>query len=85
MDTAAGIGKANDLFKASDEDGLFRAKFVAIRPFYTGKAGGDAEDYMDIEFAAICDSLEKAEALVGSGSYEYYTTSSTPTVVNITE
>ncbi len=84
LDTTTGIGRTDDMFKAGD-DGLFRAKFVALRPFYTGKAGGDADDYMDIEYAAICDSLEKAEAVVGSGSYEYYTTSTYPQIVQITE
>ncbi len=84
MDTAAGIGKTDDLFKAS-EDGLYRAKFVSVRPFYTGKAGGDESDYMDIAFSAICDSLEEAEAIIGSGSYEYYTDSYKPAVVNISK
>ena len=84
MDTATGIGRTDDMFKAG-EDGLFRAKFVSLRPFFTGKAGGDESDYMDIAFAAICDSVEEAEALIGSGSYDYYTTSTSPTVVNITE
>ena len=84
MDTATGIGRDKDMFKA-DANGDFKAKFVYLRPFYTGKAGGDESDYMDVAFTAICDSLEEAEALVGSGSYEYYTTSTTPTVVNITE
>ncbi len=84
MDTAAGIGKTNDCFKAGD-DGLYRAKFVSLRPFFTGQAGGDESDYMDIEFAAVCDSLEKAEALIGSGSYDYYTTGAYPETVTITE
>lgn len=84
MDTTTGIGRDKDMFKA-DANGDFRAKFVYLRPFYTGKAGGDESDYMDVAFAAICDSLEKAEALVGSGSYDYYADSTTPTVVNITE
>ena len=84
MDTATGIGRTDDMFKAG-EDGLFRAKFVALRPFFTGKAGGDESDYMDIAFAAICDSVEEAEALIGSGSYDYYTTSTSPQIVQITE
>ena len=69
-----------------DDDGLYRAKFVAVRPFWPNALNrSDENDYTDFAFAAICDSIEKAEALIGSGSYEYYTTSSTPTVVNITE
>ena len=84
MDTAAGIGKTNDLFKAGD-DGLYRAKFVSVRPFFTGKAGGDENDYMDIAFSAICDSLEEAEKLCEDGSYDYYTTSAYPQTVTITE
>ena len=67
-------------------DGVYSAKFVAVRPFWPNASNrSDENDYTDFAFAATCDSIEKAEALIGSGSYEYYTTSSTPTVGNITE
>ncbi len=70
----------------SDDDGLYRARFVCIRPFWPNYGNrSDEGDYTDIAYAAICDSVEEAEALIGDGSYEYYTDSSTPTVVDVAQ
>ena len=67
-------------------DGVYSAKFVAVRPFWPNAGNrSDENDYTDFAYAALCDSVEEAEALIGQGSYEYYTTSSTPTVVTIAE
>jgi hypothetical protein len=85
MSTAAGLSSTESLFKATESDGLYRAKFVSVRPFYTGKAGGDESDYMDIAYTAICDSLQEAEALVEESSYEYYTNATTPEIVNLSK
>lgn len=67
-----------------ENNGTYSAKFVAIRPFYPNYGNrSEPSDYTDVAFAAMCDSVEEAEALLGSGSYEYYTDSSTPTTVTI--
>ena len=67
-----------------ESNGTYSAKFIAIRPLYpNGGNRSEASDYTDVAFAAMCDSVEEAEALLGSGSYEYYTNSSTPTLVTI--
>ena len=85
MSTTAGMSESESLFKASETDGLYRAKFVSVRPFFTGQAGGDESDYIDIAYAAICDNLEDAVALIEEDSYEYYSNSAYPEIKNITE
>ena len=42
-----------------------------------------ADDYMDISFMVMCDSLDDAISMVDLSSYDYYTTSYYPTVTPI--
>ncbi len=67
---------------SANAQGEYRAKFIAIRPLYISTTTpDDKDDYMDIAFAAICDSLESAKKLCDGGEYEYYTTDKIPEIV----
>ena len=65
-------------------DSEYCAKFVQIIPFRTASAH-NAEDFMDISYMAFCSSLEDALAVVDTTTYDYYTTTLSPTVIAVQE
>lgn len=73
--------KNNEEYKAAD-DGNYYTKFIAMRPFtdlkqqdaetgaWSSKA--NADDYMDIAYLAMFDSLDEVNAFIGEGDYDYH-------------
>ena len=60
-----------DTYMVANASGKFDLKALQIRPFSHAQTKAEADDWMDIEYIAFCDSLSDLSGIIAEDQYEW--------------